>query len=126
VKSPIAGVVEQRYKDVGEWVQPGEPIMQVIRMDQLRIEGFLPADEVFPTDVVNKDVSVEVVFKKSADDAGNQLLEPFAGKLTFVSNQVQAGGEYKVWAEVKNRQTPEGQWVLRPGMVATMKIKLAD
>ncbi|HIN94993.1 MAG TPA: HlyD family efflux transporter periplasmic adaptor subunit, partial [Planctomycetes bacterium] len=126
VKSPIAGVVEQRYKDVGEWVQPGEPIMQVIRMDQLRIEGFLRADEVFPTEVVNKDVSVEVVFKKAADDAGNQLLEPFAGKLTFVSNQVQAGGEYKVWAEVKNRQTPDGQWVLRPGMVATMKIKLAD
>ncbi|MFP6604199.1 MAG: HlyD family efflux transporter periplasmic adaptor subunit, partial [Pirellulaceae bacterium] len=126
VKSPIAGVVEQRYKDVGEWVQPGEPIMQVIRLDQLRIEGFLRADEVLPTDVVNKDVSVEVIFKKSAEDAGNQLLEPFAGKLTFVSNQVQAGGEYKVWAEVKNRQTPDGQWVLRPGMVATMKIKLAD
>ena len=38
----------------------------------------------------------------------------------------EAGGEYKVWAEVKNRHTPDGQWVLRPGMVATMKIKLAD
>ncbi len=132
VKSPIAGVIEQRYKDVGEWVQPGEPIMQVIRMDQLRIEGFLRADEVLPTDVLNKEVSVEVVFRKTAasqaagDEAGNSLLQPFKGSLVFVSNQVQAGGEYKVWAEVKNRQTPDGQWVLRPGMVATMKIKLAD
>ena len=127
VKSLIAGVVEQRYKDVGEWVQPGEPIMQVIRMDQLRIEGFLRADEVLPTDVVDNEVSVEVIFKESADDgAGNPLLEPFAGKLTFVSNQVQAGGQYKVWAEVKNRQTEDGQWVLRPGMVATMKIKLTE
>ncbi len=132
VKSPIAGVIEQRYKDVGEWVQPGEPIMQVIRMDQLRIEGFLRADEVLPTDVLNKEVSVEVVFRKTAasqaagDEAGNSLLQPFKGRLVFVSNQVQAGGEYKVWAEVKNRQTPDGQWVLRPGMVATMKIKLAD
>ena len=132
VKSLIAGVVEQRYKDVGEWVQPGEPIMQVIRMDQLRIEGFLRADEVLPTDVLNKEVSVEVIFRKAAgrrssdDGAGNLLLQPFKGTLVFVSNQVQAGGEYKVWAEVKNRQTSEGQWVLRPGMVATMKIKLTD
>ncbi len=132
VKSPIAGVVEQRYKDVGEWVQPGEPIMQVIRMDHLRIEGFLRADEVLPTAVLNKEVSVEVVFRKTAasqpsdDDASNSLLQPFKGSLVFVSNQVQAGGEYKVWAEVKNRETPNGQWVLRPGMVATMKIKLAD
>ena len=132
VKSPIAGVVEQRYRDVGEWVQPGEPIMQVIRMDQLRIEGFLRADEVLPTDVLNKEVSVEVVFRKTAasqssdNGASNSLLQPFKGSLVFVSNQVQAGGEYKVWAEVENRQTPDGQWVLRPGMVATMKIKLAD
>jgi multidrug efflux pump subunit AcrA (membrane-fusion protein) len=132
VKSPIAGVIEQRYKDVGEWVQPGDPIMQVIRMDQLRIEGFLRADEVLPTDVLDKEVSVEVVFRKTAasqavgDETGNSLLQPFKGSLVFVSNQVQAGGEYKVWAEVKNRQTPDGQWVLRPGMVATMKIKHAD
>ena len=132
VKSPIDGVVERRYKEVGEWVQPGEAILQVIRMDQLRIEGFLRADKVAPTDIVGREVRVEVAFKKigagkvAAQGEKDPLLRPFEGKVEFVSNQVQAGGEYRVWAEVKNRQTPDGHWVLRPGMVATMKIILAD
>ncbi|MFP6618300.1 MAG: HlyD family efflux transporter periplasmic adaptor subunit, partial [Pirellulaceae bacterium] len=132
VKSPIDGVVERRYKEVGEWVQPGEAIMQVIRMDQLRIEGFLRATKVAPTAIVGRQVRVEVAFqeigagKVAAKGDQDPLLRPFEGKVQFVSNQVQAGGEYKVWAEIKNRQTPDGHWVLRPGMVATMKIILAD
>ena len=136
VKSPIDGVVERRYKEVGEWVQPGEAIMQVIRMDQLRIEGFLRANKVAPTAIVGRKVRVEVAFQNIGTGKGaakgaakgdkDPLLRPFEGKVEFVSNQVQAGGEYRVWAEVKNRQTPDGHWVLRPGMVATMKIILAD
>ena len=132
VKSPIDGVVERRYKEVGEWVQPGEAIMQVIRMDRLRIEGFVIATKVAPAAIVGRQVRVEVAFqeigagKVAAKGDKDPLLRPFEGKVQFVSNQVQAGGEYKVWAEVKNRQTPDGHWVLRPGMVATMKIILAD
>ena len=132
ITSLIDGVVERRYKDVGEWVQPGEPIIQVIHMERLRVEGFLRADQVAPTDVIGKSVSVEVVFTKTgsrteSDSATNsELFGPFKGKLEFVSNQVQVGGEYRVWTEVANRKTPEGRWVLRPGMVATMKIDLVD
>ena len=41
--------------------------------------------------------------------------------ITFVNPLVQAGGEYRVWAEVVNRQE-NGEWLLRPGLEAEMTI----
>ena len=46
-----------------------------------------------------------------------------SGKITFVNTLVQAGGEYKVWAEVENREE-NGQWLLRPGLNVTMQIHM--
>lgn len=130
VKSPIKGVVERRYKDVGEWVQPGEPIMQVIHMDRLRIEGFLSVAEAAPTAIIGRKVTVKISLKQgdasSASDGKELSVQSFKGKIDFVSNQIQAGGEYRVWAEVANRQTPQGHWVLRPGMIGTMTITFND
>jgi hypothetical protein len=45
----------------------------------------------------------------------------FEGKIKFVSNKVEAGGEYKVWAEVTNKKY-KGQWVLRPGVTLNMTV----
>ena len=47
----------------------------------------------------------------------------FTGKVVFVSPLVSVGGNYDVFAEVNNRQE-DGQWVLRPGLEATMTIHL--
>jgi hypothetical protein len=47
----------------------------------------------------------------------------FTGKIIYISPLVQAGGEYRVWAEVSNRQE-NGQWLLRPGLNAEMTIQL--
>jgi hypothetical protein len=46
----------------------------------------------------------------------------FSGQIVFVSPLVEAGGEYKVWAEVDNRVSPNKNWILQPGLSATMKI----
>ena len=49
--------------------------------------------------------------------------ESFKGRIVFVSPLVEPGGDYRVWAEVENRQ-PQGsnQWLLRAGQQATMTI----
>jgi len=46
-----------------------------------------------------------------------------AGQIVFVDPLVNAGGKYRVRAEVDNRQIGR-QWLLRPGMTAEMKIRL--
>ena len=116
VSSPIDGRVEQVYKQVGEWVSIGDPIMRVVRLDRLRVEGFLDASEYSPDQVDGRPVVVEVTLERGRR-------ERFTGRIEFVSELVEAG-EFRIWAEVDNRRTPGGHWLLRPGLEAQMAIQL--
>jgi len=115
IKSPLDGVVVELYHHAGEWVKPGDPVMHVVRVDRLRVEGFLNASEVAPGEVDGQPVGVRVELARGR-------VEQFAGRIVFVSPLVQAGGEYQVWAEVENRQEGE-HWLLRPGLNAQMTIQ---
>lgn len=114
--SPIDGEVVTVLKHNGEWLQPGEPVMRIVRFDTLRIEGFLNASTYDPSEVAGKPVTVVVELAR-----GRRV--QFTGKITYISPLVQAGGEYRVWAEVANRQE-NGQWLLRPGLNAEMTVQL--
>jgi len=118
ILSPLAGVVVTIFHEQGEWVAAGEPVLQVIRIDRLRVEGFVNAHEVGPEEVANRPVTVDVQI------AGGRTAR-FSGKIVFVSPLVQAGDKYRVRAEVENR-TEAGTPLLRPGMTATMTIGLGD
>ena len=49
--------------------------------------------------------------------------ESFKGRIVFVSPLVEPGGDFRVWAEVENRQAKESvEWLLRAGQTATMTI----
>ncbi len=118
ITSPLNAVVVELYRHAGEWVQPGDPVMHIVQVDRLRIEGFLNAEKVSPGEVDGQPVTVAV-------QLAHGRAEEFEGKIVFVSLQVQAGGEYQVWAEVDNcpdRQS--GRWLLRPGLPAKMTIQL--
>jgi len=112
--SPLAGVVVTLFHEKGEWVAAGEPVLQVIRVDRLRVEGFVSGAEIGPEEIAGRPVSVEVQL------AGGRTAR-FNGKVVFVSPLVQAGDKYRVRAEVENR-TENGNPLLRPGMSATMTI----
>jgi multidrug efflux pump subunit AcrA (membrane-fusion protein) len=114
ILSPLAGVVVTLFHEKGEWVAAGDPVVQVIRIDRLRVEGFLNADEISPEEVAGRAVSVEVPL--TGGRTGR-----FAGQIVFISPLVQAGNKYRVRAEVENR-TENGNPLLRPGMTATMTI----
>jgi multidrug efflux pump subunit AcrA (membrane-fusion protein) len=116
ITSPIPGEIIERMRRPGEWVNPGEAIARVVRLDVLRVEGFLSTAEHSPIAVKGSPVSVSVALEEGRT-------EEFTGQITFVSPIVQAGGHYRVWAEVRNRQTKE-HWVLQPGMTAQMTIAL--
>ena len=114
IKAKINGIVEQRYKTASEWVTAGDPILRIVRMDQLRVEGLVSIHTHTPQDIQGQPVMVQVSL------AGRT--ESFEGTLVFVSQEVEDGDHYHVFAEVNNRF--EDGWVLRPGLDATMTIQL--
>lgn len=116
IKSPLDGVVVQIFPHQGEWMQPGDPLARVVRADKLRVEGYVDSSRFGPEEVRDRPVTVEV---KLADDRK----ETFAGRIVFMSPLVESGGDYRVFAEVENRQAPgSGQWLLRAGQTARMTI----
>jgi macrolide-specific efflux system membrane fusion protein len=118
IRSPIAGEVVEVPLRTGEWVEPGKPVVRIVRLDRLRVEGFVKFSELAPGDVLHRPVQVTVDF------AGGRV-ETFAGQVTFVSPLVQPGGEYRIWAEVDNRRDGD-QWLLRPGLDVRMDLVAPD
>jgi macrolide-specific efflux system membrane fusion protein len=116
ILSPLAGVVVTIFHEKGEWVAAGEAVLEVVRVDRLRVEGFVNATEIAPDEISGRPVTVDV--QLAGGRAGR-----FAGKVVFVSPLVQAGGKYRVRAEVENK-SENGHPLLRPGMAATMSIAI--
>jgi multidrug resistance efflux pump len=48
IRAPFDGVVVKLYRQQSEWVRAGEPILRLVRMDRLRVEGFVNANLVAP------------------------------------------------------------------------------
>jgi len=116
IRAPLDGIVTELRRHDGEWVQPGDPILHLVRMDRLWIEGFLDAATLSPGEIDGHPVSVRVLLAHGRE-------EVFPGKIIFVSPLVETGGEFRVRAEVFNRQENE-HWLLRPGLTAEMTIRL--
>ena len=128
ITSPLDGEVVEVSRHVGEWVQPGDPVAHVVRMDRLRIEGLVSARDKIGRDghvvarghdraaIDGRPVSVTVEL------AGGRR-ESFQGKVVFVNPMEEAGGRFRFWAEVDNRNVA-GQWLLSPGQMAEMTVRL--
>ena len=114
VESPISGEVMEIQKQPGEWVQPGDTIAHIVRLDQLRVEGFVSASQYDPAEVADQPVLVTVRLAQGKPAT-------FTGKIVYVRPVVQGGGQFLVHADVVNRSR-DGHWLLRPGMVAEMTI----
>ena len=112
------GIVVERFKQAGEWVTAGEPVVRVARMDKLYVSGLISNNDYNPSDVDGKDVVVTVEL------ARNETMD-FPGKIVFIGSKdiVGSGNEFKVKAEITNKMK-EGQWVLRKETRVSMRIKL--
>ncbi len=117
IVSPLDGILVQLYRKPGEWVSPGDPIARIVRMDKLRVEGFVDASSYLPEDIDGARVTI-IIRRPNRDP------EEFQSTISFVSPIVEASGDYRVWAEVDNRSSKGKHWVLRPGMQAEMQIDL--
>lgn len=116
IVSPTNGVVLSVAHDRGEWVNIGDPVARIVRMDRLRVDGFLYAADYDPSQVRGRQVVIGV-------ELSGGRRASFPGTVVFVSPLNQAGNKFRVRAEVDNRMLGQ-EWILRPGMAATMRIEL--
>ena len=92
VTSPISGVVVERFKWAGEFVEE-EPIVRVAQLDPLRVEVVLP---ISMHDVLSGDVVAKIVAETEPDNAR-------AAKTTIIDPMADpASGTFRVALELPN------------------------
>lgn len=116
IKSVLDGEVVELIREAGEWVQAGETIMRIMRMDTLRVEGLLDSSQFDPPEIKGKPVSVRAQLARGRST-------DFRGTVVFVDPVLRAKGKFLVRAEVQNKKS-EGSWVLKPGMEAKLTIEV--
>ncbi|MFO0895891.1 MAG: HlyD family efflux transporter periplasmic adaptor subunit [Pirellulales bacterium] len=117
LKSPIDGVVVDVPKKAGEWAAAGDPVVRILQMDKLRVEGFFDIAKYPPHKIRGAAVTLEV-------EVGGEI-KKFPGKVVMINPEAIYNGATKLWAEVENRQE-NGEWVLRPGMKVTEMVVDTD
>lgn len=118
IVAPISGEVTKVKPRVGEWLEPGKPVLWIADLQTMWVEGFVKASEYSLGQVAHKNVRV------TAEIGPNHQKEVFEGKIVFVEKDIR-GGEFRVRAEVQNRRDKvTNEWLLVPGMEPDMDIQL--
>lgn len=114
ITAPLDGMVADVLRQKGEWLNAGDPVLRIVRMDRLRVEGFLDGSRYNPVDAARRPVRVTFTV------AGGRRVE-LPGQIVFINPEAPAGNKHRVRALVQNRQE-QGEWLLRPGMSVEMTI----
>jgi multidrug efflux pump subunit AcrA (membrane-fusion protein) len=115
IVAPFAGFVENRKAQLGEWVQAGSPILQLVQMDKLRAQGFFGSSD--PNQQIRVGDPAVIEFK-----FGNQPPRNINGKVGFVGNDLDLSQRRRVWIEFDNERISENDWAFKPGMKPTIRI----
>jgi multidrug efflux pump subunit AcrA (membrane-fusion protein) len=111
ITAPLAGMVVQIHHRRGEWVQPGEKVLRILRLDRLRAEGFVDSREL-EHELLDARVKVRVALPGKPE-------AEFAGRVVFVSPEIYpVNSQVRIWADIENPKLE-----LRPGLRAAMIIE---
>jgi multidrug efflux pump subunit AcrA (membrane-fusion protein) len=114
ITAPVPGIVVEVMRHQGEWVEPGDKVIRIVRIDRLRAEGLIHVDSV-AQNWRNVPANIYV-------DLPGQGEKHFAGKVVFVSPEVNpVNGLVRISAEFENTGN-----VLKPGLRAKIYIPSAS
>lgn len=113
--SPLDGEILTVQVQEGEWVGPGDPILSIVRLDKLRVAGYLSLKDFTREEVEGAEVAIEVRLKNRTERLNSTI--------SYVSPVIDSDGSYRVWCEVENKPR-NGRWPILPGMEAQMSIRL--
>ena len=111
ILSPMDGVVVDVRRNKGEWLEPGQVVLRLVRDDRLRATGFIKLERL--TTSLEGQPATLLVAASGAKETS------FTGQVTFVSPEANPiSRQVKVIAEFDNR---DGR--LRAGLPAKMTIR---
>ena len=120
IASPVGGSVTEVHRDQGEWVNRGDKIMTVVRLDRLQIEGFVSINEMPPHKIIGAKARATI------EVAGQFPVVLDNLTITHAAPTTELDGKYLVWTEVDNESQKDRlgvpQWFLRPGMSGKLEI----
>ncbi|MDZ7615549.1 MAG: HlyD family efflux transporter periplasmic adaptor subunit [Patescibacteria group bacterium] len=116
IVAPLDALVLKVHHHEGEWVQPGVPVVHLIKLDRLWVEGSLKSQHYTPAEVHGRPVVVRVQLARGRE-------ETFEGKVVFVKPMIEADDSFLLRAEIANRKD-NGFWLLSPGMPARMTVQI--
>lgn len=115
IHAPFDGEVVDMYRHESEWVNPGDPILKLVRFDVLYVEGYANAEYFDQEELQGRPVTVSI-----SKARGREVT--VKGTIVHVRSLV-SGGEYLVRAEVQNQRVGDN-WLIQPGLEARMTIHL--
>ena len=108
--SPINGRVTKVFKKPGAWATEGEPLLRIVRLDRLRVEGYASLDQL---DSIATQSTVELKIQTSDKEV------QWKGEVVFIDPEIDpVNGEFRFWVDFDN----PGTQVL-PGMRASAGIR---
>ncbi|MEN0111695.1 MAG: efflux RND transporter periplasmic adaptor subunit [Planctomycetota bacterium] len=114
VACPLPGVVAEVMRHDGEWVERGETIARVVRVDRLRVEGHVPVEAALDG-LVGRPVEVAVTLPGGRSETAD-------GRVAFVSPEAEPiDAKVRFWAVIDNASMR-----LRPGLAASVTILPRD
>jgi macrolide-specific efflux system membrane fusion protein len=110
IAAPFPGVVVQVHKRLGDWVEPGDKLLRLVRLDRLRIEAFLDSAQA-SAGLEGRPVTLNL-------DGTFKPAGAFVGKLIFVSPEIDPlNRSVRILAEFENPS-----YELKPGMRGTLTV----
>jgi multidrug efflux pump subunit AcrA (membrane-fusion protein) len=111
IVAPLNGRVSKVFKSPGAWADTGEAIARIVHLDQLRIEGFAPIDQL-------NDFQLNASFEVTVQVSGNPLHRH--GTLVFIDPEIDpVSNQFRYWIDFDN----DDKSVL-PGMRASIRMEL--
>jgi multidrug efflux pump subunit AcrA (membrane-fusion protein) len=119
ITAPSNGKLDKINVHRGEWLKPGDVVMELVNLEKLDVEGYSNKDLLDGQQLLGQPVEVEIVLSKGQK-------QRFPGQIVFVSDVVEAGGEYRVKAEIQNVRNPQtGAWMIQSGLTADILLNPA-
>jgi HlyD family secretion protein len=116
LQSEFDAYVIEIFKKPQEFVNVGEEVLRIARMDKLWVQGIVDIQDLNPHEAINRPVTVTVQLARGETTT-------FEGNIVNVALERQSSQHYMVKAEIKNRPIG-GHWVLQPFSEVLMRIHL--
>lgn len=116
VVAPYDGVIVQKMRDGGEWTRGGEPILRLVSLSEMKVEGYLPTENISLADIKGSPMQIFI-------NTGSRT-ETLQSQVEFVSPEIDAR-RVRIGSRIKNVRLPNGAWLLSDGQNATIQVQVS-